>query len=55
VLKINPKQGESLYARGIARLMNGRAADGKADIAAALAIDPGVAKRYSDYGVAPPN
>ena len=45
---------ELLYGRGLTMLRLGRAREGRADIARALAIYPGIAQVYSaDYGVAP--
>lgn len=48
-----PNQPSSLYGRGIAKLKKGAVIDGKADITAALAIDPKVEKQFAGYGVTP--
>jgi Flp pilus assembly protein TadD len=51
-LKARPQSDTSLYARGIARK---RAGDrgGARDVAAALALRPGVAKEFADMGITP--
>lgn len=45
---------QPLYGRGIAALRIGRVAEGRADIAAALAINVGVAQTFADWGILPP-
>jgi tetratricopeptide (TPR) repeat protein len=52
-LKLNPKQAGSLYGRGLAKLKNGDAAGGEADIAAAKAIQADIAEEFARYGVTP--
>jgi tetratricopeptide (TPR) repeat protein len=49
-LKINPKNVESLYARGLAKKKRGDAG-GDADVAGALAMRDFVAKQLAGYGV----
>lgn len=49
-LKISAKKASSLYGRGLAKLRAGNAT-GNNDIAAAKAIDPGVADEFDRYGV----
>ena len=49
-LKLSAKKASSLYGRGIAKLRAGNAS-GNNDIAAAKAIDPGVADEFDRYGV----
>ena len=49
-----PKFAGAFYVRGLAKLAKGDQAGGAADIAAAKAIDPGVADEYAKYGVSPP-
>ncbi|HEX4301554.1 MAG TPA: TonB family protein [Rhizomicrobium sp.] len=49
----NAKEPSSFYIRGLAKLKLGDAAGGNADIAAAQAIDPGIAKEYAGYSVTP--
>lgn len=49
-LKLSPKKASSLYGRGVAKLKTGNAS-GNNDIAAAKAIDPGVADEFQRYGV----
>jgi hypothetical protein len=49
-LDINPKLASSLYGRGVARLKKGDRR-GSADIAAAKAIDGGIAEEFARYGV----
>jgi hypothetical protein len=50
-LKIKPNQASSLYGRGIGKLRIGKAAEGKADIAAAKAINSGIADEFASYGI----
>jgi tetratricopeptide (TPR) repeat protein len=47
----NPKLASALYGRGIAKLRNGKADSGNADIAAAKAIDPNIADEFVDWGL----
>ena len=47
----NAKDADSLYGRGLAKLRNGDAAGGNADIAAAKTIDGGIAETFARYGV----
>jgi tetratricopeptide (TPR) repeat protein len=46
VLRFNAKNALALYARGLMRLKKGDTEAGKADIAAAKAIDPNVSEQY---------
>ena len=48
-----PGKAGDLYGRGIAELRLGRVADGQADIAAALKLDPKIADTFAGYGVNP--
>jgi hypothetical protein len=41
----------SLYGRGVVQLRRGNASEGKADMAAAIAIEPGIEKDFARYGV----
>jgi lipoprotein NlpI len=50
-LKINPRLTSSLYGRGLAKKRNGSISEGDLDIANAKAMDPNIAKEFSDYGV----
>src|SRR5260221_354658 len=50
-LKRDPKQSGPLYGRGLAKRMNGDAAGGNADIAAAKRLDPDVARAFERYGI----
>ena len=52
-LGAQPKLAWSLYGRGLARLKKGQIAEGKADIAAAVALDRGIPARANKYGLAP--
>lgn len=52
-LALAPWQPIALYGRGIAKRRMGDIASGDADIAAARAIQPDVAQRFSGYGVQP--
>jgi tetratricopeptide (TPR) repeat protein len=47
------KMETALYVRGLARLRLGDSDVGKADIAAATALDPKIAETYAGYGVKP--
>lgn len=47
VLAARPKHAPSLHGRGLARRQKGDLAGGDADIAAAKAIDPGVAELFA--------
>jgi Flp pilus assembly protein TadD len=42
---------ETLFGRGVARLRRGNQAGGDADIAAASALDPTIAEKFSSFGV----
>jgi predicted aspartyl protease/tetratricopeptide (TPR) repeat protein len=53
-LTTQPKLATSLYFRGLAHLASGDAAAGKADIAAARAIQPAIDTRFAPYGLAAP-
>ena len=48
-----PKVASSFYVRGLARAQQGDRRGADADLAAAVALDPGVAARYAGYGVGP--
>jgi len=50
----DPKQAASLYMRGIVKYRLGDQDGGQSDIAAAEKVDPEVAGRYADWGVAAP-
>ena len=53
-IRMQPKYAWSLYGRGLAKLKTGKTADGRADIAAAEALQPNIAFRVlKDFGVAP--
>jgi predicted aspartyl protease/Tfp pilus assembly protein PilF len=52
-LKLQPKQAWSLYTRGLAKLGKGLTAEGKADIAAAVALRKDVAEEAARYGLKP--
>jgi tetratricopeptide (TPR) repeat protein len=49
VLSRDPKQWGSQYVRGLARMRNGDTGGGQADIAAAEAADPDVAREYIGF------
>jgi tetratricopeptide (TPR) repeat protein len=49
-LRLRPDWAEALYGRGIAKMQKGDAADGKADVAKATAIDAQVAKKFARHG-----
>ncbi|MDH7973631.1 DUF3857 domain-containing protein [Sphingomonas sp. AR_OL41] len=52
-IALRPRNASSIYGRGLARARLGQAADSKADIAAALRIDPSIAQVYAGYGLKP--
>jgi tetratricopeptide (TPR) repeat protein len=52
-LAADPSEAMSLYGRGIARLRDGEAKDGQADLAQARAIGFKVEDAYQSYGVHP--
>ena len=52
-LKIRPKNAWTLYGRGLAKLKKNNRSEGEADLAAAVAIAPGVAESYKKMGLAP--
>lgn len=53
VVKAEPRAPWALYGRGLARLKKGASAEGKADLAAAMAIDPNIANETGKYGLKP--
>jgi Flp pilus assembly protein TadD len=51
-LRINPKNADAWYGRGLAKKRRGDADGGNADIAAAKAITPGIGESFADqYGL----
>ena len=50
-LQADPNRALSLYGRGLAYSRDGRTKDGEADMAAAKALVPDVAKQFSIYGL----
>jgi hypothetical protein len=50
-LKIKPNLASSLYGRGVGKLRIGSVAEGNADIAAAKAINSGIADEFASYGI----
>ena len=50
-LGINPRLAGALYGRGLAKRLAGDAAGGNADVAAATAIDGGIAAEFARYGL----
>jgi tetratricopeptide (TPR) repeat protein len=53
-LALQPKLAWALYGRGLAKIGQGRDADGRADIAAALALNADLADEAKSYGLATP-
>jgi tetratricopeptide (TPR) repeat protein len=47
-----PKDADSLYGRGVAKLKLGDTAGGNADIVAAKALEADIAETYIGYGIA---
>ena len=52
-LQIRPRSAWTLYGRGLAKLKKNDRSGGDADIAAAIAVAPGVAEAYKRMGLAP--
>lgn len=52
-LNARPNQASSLYLRGIVLNRQGKLAEGKRDVAAAIFMSPLVAEEYGPYGIAP--
>jgi tetratricopeptide (TPR) repeat protein/predicted aspartyl protease len=52
-LKLNPKAALSLYSRGLAKIRAKKTADGEADMAQALKMQPGVADQFIRLGITP--
>jgi len=52
-LRRRPKADWSLYGRGLAKQRKGQQAEGDADIAAALALTPGLTAEFKRYGIIP--
>jgi tetratricopeptide (TPR) repeat protein len=53
VLKLNPKAALSLYSRGLAKIRAKKIAEGEADMAQALKMEPGVADQFNRLGITP--
>jgi tetratricopeptide (TPR) repeat protein/predicted aspartyl protease len=53
VLKLNPKAALSLYSRGLAKIRAKKTAEGEADMAQALKMEPGVADQFNRLGITP--
>ena len=51
--KLDPKAALSLYSRGLAKIRAKRNAEGEADIAQALKMQPGVADQFNRLGIKP--
>jgi len=52
-LKLNPKAALSLYSRGLAKIRVKKTAEGEADMAQALKMEPGVADQFNRLGIKP--
>jgi len=52
-LHVQPKMPWSLYGRGLAKQGKGITAEADADIAAAKALEPGIADTARKYGITP--
>jgi tetratricopeptide (TPR) repeat protein/predicted aspartyl protease len=52
-LKIQPKNPWALYGRGLAKLKKNNRSEGEADMAAAVALSPGVTEAYKKLGLVP--
>jgi tetratricopeptide (TPR) repeat protein len=51
-LRLEPRQVDSLYLRGLAKLRKGDSEGGRADAAAAKTIRSNVVRKYARYGLA---
>jgi tetratricopeptide (TPR) repeat protein/transglutaminase-like putative cysteine protease len=52
-LALRPREAASLFGRGLARLGSGHAAEGRADLDAARAIDARIDGQFAGYGLRP--
>jgi TPR repeat len=52
-LRLQPKSPWGLYGRGLAKLKKGQGAEGRADIAAAMAVQPAIEREMKSYGLGP--
>jgi tetratricopeptide (TPR) repeat protein/predicted aspartyl protease len=52
-LRLQPRSAWSLYGRGLGKLRKGMSIEGQNDIAAATALQPGIADDARKYGIAP--
>jgi tetratricopeptide (TPR) repeat protein len=52
-IKVQPRAAQALYGRGLAELKKGQKTEGDADLAAALAIAPGLSAEYRRFGLMP--
>jgi len=52
-VKLDPKSASHWYGRAMAALRMGKAADARADLEKAKAIDPKIAETYASYGITP--
>ncbi len=52
-LSLEPRNAWSLYGRGVGRLRKGMAAEGRSDIAAAVALQATIAEEARKHGIAP--
>jgi Flp pilus assembly protein TadD len=52
-LQVQPKDAWSLYGRGLAKLKKGATAQGQADIASAIVVQPNIVRETKSYGLAP--
>jgi hypothetical protein len=50
-LKVDPRMALSLYGRGLAKRKQGDASGAESDIAAAKAINAGVADEFRHFGI----
>jgi hypothetical protein len=48
-LQLDPKLASSLYGRGLSKLRIGDLAGGKADVAAAVAMEPNIETVFAQY------
>jgi hypothetical protein len=52
-VQLVPTEAHPRFGRGIAKLRKGDRTGGEADIAAAIAMQPGIAAEYADFGIVP--
>ena len=52
-LKLDPKAALPLYSRGLAKIRTKQTAEGEAEMAQAVKMEPGVADQFNRLGITP--